>query len=48
MTGLQPFIMAMIRAPIANLRTASPEKLAAKYEIPAPTARRFLHHWMTR
>jgi hypothetical protein len=45
MTGLQPFIMAMIRAPRARLATADHDKLAAKYEIPADWARFYLEHW---
>ncbi|WP_188656618.1 hypothetical protein [Sphingomonas metalli] len=48
MTGLTPFIVAMIRAPHAALAKADPAKLAAKYEIPPAFAEFYLTHWSNR
>lgn len=46
MIGLTPFIVGMIRAPRSALTTASPARLAQKYEIPAATAAFYLDAWL--
>jgi hypothetical protein len=47
-TGLTPFLLAMFRTPDERLAGASPEKLAARYGIPADWARHYLSVWMAR
>ncbi|GEM70960.1 hypothetical protein SAQ01S_07260 [Sphingomonas aquatilis NBRC 16722] len=43
MTGLTPFIVAMLKADPAAIARADTAKLAGKYDIPAPTAAGFIH-----
>lgn len=43
MTGLTPFIIRMLAADPAALALADTTKLAAKYQIPEPTAAGFIH-----
>lgn len=48
MTGLTPFILAMMRAPVAALRRANTAKLATKYGIPVAWADFYLKQWISR
>jgi hypothetical protein len=45
---LTAFLCAMMRAPRADLLRANPDKLAAKYGIPADWARFYLNHQINR
>lgn len=45
-TGLTPFLLAMMATPRDRLRTASPDKLAARYGIPAGWASFYLSSWL--
>lgn len=47
-TGLTPFICAMIRTPRDRLAKADPAKLAAKYGIPPDWAAYYLSDWMSQ
>ncbi len=48
MTGLTPFLCAMIRTPLDQLRRADPAKLAAKYGIRPEWAGWYLSDWIGR
>ena len=48
MTGLTPFLLAMLRTPRAALTRADPAKLAAKYDIRPDWAAFYLNDWIGR
>lgn len=48
MTGLTPFLCAMVKTPADRLATANPDRLAAKYEIRPDWARFYLNAWRNR
>lgn len=47
-TGLTPFIVAMIKAPIASLARADVRKLAAKYCVRTDHAQFYITEWIKR
>lgn len=47
MTGLTPFLIAMIRAPRQALATASAARLAAKYDLPVQWVAFYLETWVS-
>lgn len=46
MTGLTPFLLAMMRTPGERLTSADPDKLARKYGIPGEWARFYIGSWV--
>ena len=47
-TGLTPFILAMMKAPLASLARADVSKLAAKYRVRAEHAQFYITEWVNR